>query len=451
MGAIRTILKWGIFIIPILLVLLIAAWAVSRAMYPTEKQREAIAQMEQHPDFHGKNAFALLWTLERDVPDDRLDEVVMEDTRRLSQRPPMPGPDDEEAWQFESLAKAYPDLSPTDDDRRLFCRSRTEDCLSQVREDLDTYVALMDRNRTFLDRINKLHNHDYIQFEFPNRLTTPFPAFQSVFPPGTQYALLFAQGRTQEALAATCREMVTWRRLGKNSDSLLSRMIGVASVTDLNGNMLAHMLAELPIDTPLPGPCDQALAPPTVDDISICNAMRGEFGVVASTYRDLSASFDEADFFQRFTSAVIFDAETSLGMTVDNFRSLCSQSEREYLATDRRESLESSIGWSFACIGNPLGCNFFRIPPNYSSYRHRLQDYGVKLRVLGTLAWMRSNATEETSPAELLAARPNEFKSPARDIEFGPDGRTLQISLYEERRGEYWSVPLPPALYSRSK
>ena len=200
---------------------------------------------------------------------------------------------------------------------------------------------------------------------------------------------------------------------GKNSDSLLSRMIGVASVTDLNGNMLAHMLAELPIDTPLPGPCDQALAPPTVDDISICNAMRGEFGVVASTYRDLSASFDEADFFQRFTSAVIFDAETSLGMTVDNFRSLCSQSEREYLATDRRESLESSIGWSFACIGNPLGCNFFRIPPNYSSYRHRLQDYGVKLRVLGTLAWMRSNATEETSPAELLAARPNEFKSPA--------------------------------------
>lgn len=98
-----------------------------------------------------------------------------------------------------------------------------------------------------------------------------------------------------------------------------------------------------------------------------------------------------------------------------------------------------------------MGCSFFSYPPIYSSYRHRLQDYDAKLRVLGTLAWMRSDVTEEASSAELLATRPDEFKSPARDIGFGPDGRTLQVTLYDERRGEYWSVPLPPALYSRSK
>jgi len=228
-----------------------------------------------------------------------MEAVMAEDVRRFSDQSTVPAdPEDTGHWSFESAAEDYPDLRPSDDDRRMFCRSRNESCLSQVREDPQAHTALIDRNRTLLDRIDRLHEHDHLQSEFP-------------------------------------------------------------------------------------------------------------------------------------------------------YRSFCSSPERERLRADRRElpAPEHQGMLRLACVGNPAGCMMNSLAwSSYGSYRHRLQDYGAKLRVLGTLAWMRRNAGDGRTSSELLAARPNELKSPARDIEFGPDGRTLRVPLYETARGKHWSVPLPPAL-----
>lgn len=88
MGTLGKFLKWGFLSGLGLLLVLIAAWAVSRAMYPTDSQRDAMARLEQPPDHAGENAFALLWTLDRAISDGELQTVMAKDIRRYTEKPP---------------------------------------------------------------------------------------------------------------------------------------------------------------------------------------------------------------------------------------------------------------------------------------------------------------------------------------------------------------------------
>lgn len=451
MGALQKTLKWGFLFILALLVLLIAAWAISRAMYPSKTQREAIAVMEQPLGYAGDNAFPLLWTIDHDVPAGKIDSVMASDAEWLARLPLFPDAGDEQAWQFESAASDYPGLSPSPADRSLFCTTGNESCLDRVRGDLEAYTALIDRHEKLLDRIERLHEFDYVQSDFPYRPAAPIPAYQNVFLPRTRHAVRFVEGQTRQALAATCRDITTWRRLGANTDRLITRMIGIANATDQNGYMLASMLAEIPADQPLPEPCDQALAPPEVNELSICSALHGEFDLNVTVMRHLPEFAANNGPFEALIWAALYDAETTLGMIAHSLQPMCSQAERERLRADQRPASPATAPARrshFACLGNPIGCMLDSISaPAFISYQQRLQDYGAKLRVLGTLAWMRHHADDGLSPAELLAARPDEFTSPQRDIEFGPDGKTLRVPLYDTSQSEYWSIPLPSALH----
>lgn len=451
MNGFRRPLKWGFFSTMVLLVALVAAWAVSRAVYPTGEQRNAMAEMERSPDHGGENAFALLWTLDRDVPHDELDAVMSEDARRYAEKPPLSDSGDGEIRTVESAAEGYADLSPTPEDRDLFCASRNENCLERVREDLDAFVELVERNRKLLDRVERLHEYDHVHTLLPYRMDTPLPTYQSASLLRTRHAVRFARGETQEAIADTCRTIATWRRLGAFSDTLITRLVGAAYATRLYGQTLANMLSERPVDEPLPEACDDALAPPTLEDLSICNAVRGEYGMMVNATREFPQSVGENAYMDRLAWALLFDEEATLGMSAQALRTVCDQSERERLRTDRHQVPEAAHQdiWRFACIGNFIGCSMNAMArPGYDDYRLRLQDYGMKLRVLASLAWMWRHIDEERSPAELLAARPDELKSPAREITLGPDGTTLRIPLYDTARGEHWSIPLPPALHA---
>ncbi len=450
MNRLKTVLKWSVLFILALLVLLIAAWLVSRIMYPDEAQRKALARMGQPLGYAGDNAFPLLWTIERDVPAGKMNSVMASDAQQLARLPLFPDAGDEQAWQFESAASDYPDLSPSAADRGLFCTAGNESCLDRVRSDPEAYTALIDRHEKLLDRIERLHEFDYVQSDFPYRPVAPIPAYQSVFHPGTRHAVRFVQGQTRQALAATCRDIATWRRLGANTDRLITRMIGIANATDHSGQMLASMLAEIPADQPLPQPCHQALAAPEVDELSLCSALHGEFDLNVTTMRRLPESAANDGPFEALAWAAFYDAETTLGMIAQGLEPMCSQAERDRLRADLPPPADAApVTSRFACLGNPIGCMLDSISaPAFAGYRQRLLDYGAKLRVLGTLAWMRRHAGDGRSPAELLAARPEDLTSPQREIEFGPDGKTLRVALYETRRGEYWTIPLPPELHA---
>src|SRR3546814_14770872 len=93
----------------------------------------------------------------------------------------------------------------------------------------------------------------------------------------TRAAQAYASGKVDEGLAGACAGVRTWRTLGTDADSLIVKMLGIGLATDGYGRLLAQMLAELPAGHPLPVACETALAPVSVDELSICETMRGAY------------------------------------------------------------------------------------------------------------------------------------------------------------------------------
>jgi hypothetical protein len=449
MGKFKAFLKWSSLFGIAMVLVLAAAGTLSRAFYPTEAQREAIARMAQQPEYDGKNAFALLWTLERDVPEEELSAVMAEEIRRFTGQAAAADDDGNALADIVSAAEAYPDLSPGREDRNLFCDPIDEDCLSQVRGNLDTYADLVDRNEKLLDRIERLHEYDFLRSPFPHEMRPVLLPFRTTTFLQTRRAVQFASGQEEHAVAATCRDIATWRRLGSRSDNLVARSVAMAYATEQSGRALAQMLAEWPLERPLPVPCREALAAPALAELSLCNTLRGEFAAAARSTRELNESVDRGSLIDRMLNTVVFDAEATVGLLAETAAEFCGDNEWAPSRADRGripEPAQPSL-LRFACIGNPAGCITHSISrPDYSAYWSRLQDYSARLRVLGSLAWMRRQADEGRSAPELLAARPEALRSPTHEIEFGPDGNTLRIPPHGSAGIDYWSIPLPPSL-----
>ena len=165
-----TMRKWtnrlGLAVLALLAIMAVL-WAVSRALYPTEAQRDALAVMQLPAPPEGENAFAALWTLDRAVPPKAMQQVIETDAARIAGLPQFPDRDNAGAFEFDSAAEQYPDLAPSPEDRDLFCNHERDDCLDKVAADIPTYRALVERNRELLDRIDALADYDYVRQQLP--------------------------------------------------------------------------------------------------------------------------------------------------------------------------------------------------------------------------------------------------------------------------------------------
>lgn len=459
MRKLLTIGKWLLIVLLVLLLVASALWTLSRALHPTEAQRQAMVVMERWPDFEGENAFALLWTLNRAVPDDQLEAVMAEDVRAQATQPWKP-PEENAGYELPtsedvaSAAAAYRNLKPSDEDRARFCPSREGGCLQRVRDDPEGYAALMERHAALLERLEQVQAYGYVRSPFPLGIYSPRPSYANVTLLRTRHAVQFVNGEPWEAVAAACRELLAWRRLAPRADTLIVRMLGDALSSRELGWLLADMLAELPVDAPLPGPCAAALAPPTAVDLSLCNAMRGEYAVNADLVRNTYRA-SEASALVRLPGRAIFDPDSSLGLRAEGFLTFCDAVNDEESVRARREALQQERYnlWRFECFANQMGCTLeaLSLLP-YGDYEERVHDHGARLRALGTLAWMRAQAGQGLSPEALLAARPAELNDATDAMAYGPDGTTLRIALRSVRRGEtHWSIPLPRALHAGAR
>lgn len=429
--------------------LLAALWGISRALYPTDQQLEALAVMQLPEPPEGLNAFAALWTLDRGVPPNEMRQVIEQDAARIAELPQFPDPDDAEAAEFVSASEQYPDLAPSPDDRDLFCRPQRENCLEKVDRDPSTYRALVERNQELLDRIDALADYDFVRQQLPWNMNASLLAPDNAGLTTTRHALLFVEGRVDEALAESCRGISTWRKLGASGDTLILRLLSNLYAVHYHGALLGEMLSKITADHPLPPECEHALAPPPAQELSLCTAMRGEYELITETTGPMLEDLNGRSWWSSLMIFLLYDAEATAAARAQNLAPICGEREIERIATDKPEVEQSEAPGTrrFACLGNLSGCVMSLIPaPAYRSYRIRMQDFGARVKLLATLAWLRENANEFRQLEPLLARRPEALTSPTRDIVVGDDGASLQIGMFDDTRGSTWSVPLPATL-----
>lgn len=449
MKRIMQILRKTGFVLLVLFALTLLLVAVSRLTTPGAEQREAVAVMQGDDLPEGPDAFGLLWTLDRDVPFDEIDAVVRADAERVADWPDIWEPGEAPWEETEYRRDAYPDLSPSPDDRGLFCRTDGETtCLAQVRAAPEATAQAVARNSRLLERIRRLRDTEVLRNAMPSHLTAPVPGFSDGILPMTAHALAFVRGDEDEAVAETCRDLAAWRRLALNSDTLIGTMVGIAYAGCGYGEFLAEMLAEWPVDRPLPVACEASLAPPSDEDLRLCNALRGEFRVQQGMYAQTGVIMKADSWPGRIIATLIYDPESNVALAAEQLVPYCTADRAGHPEHDWLDS-RSEVFLRWDCVGNFMGCAMTSLASGvYGDYADRMLDFDARLGQLRALAWMRDQAGTGARADILIDRLPPELRDADQPIELAPDGRGLRVALLDDRRGDWAEIPLPPALWS---
>ncbi len=423
---------------------------LSRLTTPSSEQRAAVELMQRDELPNGPDAFGLLWTLDRDVPFDEIDAVVRADAAQIAAWPdvlePGEAPSNDTAWRRDE----YPDLSLSREDRALFCGTHGEStCLEQVRAAPEATAQAVERNARLLERIRGLRDAEVLRYAFPPNLMAPMPNFQDGILPMTAHALAFVQGNEDEAMAETCRDLATWRRLALNTELIIGAMVGVSYAGRGYGQLLAEMLSEWPADRPLPPACDAALAPVADEDLRLCDTARGEFRFQERLYEQSAVIMEGDSMMSGMQAKLFFDPESTVALAAEQIAPYCTAERPGRPDHDWADS-RSEILLRWVCVGNPIGCILTGIAHGnvYGDYADRMLDFDARLRQLRTLAWMREQAVDGARADALIERLPPELQDVDQPIEVAPDGRGLRVRLIDTRRGDWAEIPLPPALFS---
>lgn len=422
-----------------LMVLATLLYVVSRA-WPIPKQEvEALARIEARPVLEGRNGFAALWSLAHDIDTSQAEALLAEEARRMAAAPLVRG--ESEPQTNVSVLLRFPMLPTVPEKADAFCGMHEAACLAKVRSDPAVYASVAEVQQRAAAKVAALDAYDYFLNPLPPRMDAALPPYQALTRDLTLHAQRFSVGDVDVALEGVCRDASLSRKLIASGDSLIASMVG-AALQKGSAALFVDMLSELPLDHPLPAICQQAFR---VDDMhvkAICPTLRAEGRWSTDAYRAITRG-DERE---KLLTSLFLDVDKTVARGTRNFEWYCGKETGAAIAQDLPLPLAAPLSrLSFSCIANAIGCTLVSIQaPAYADYALRLQDVGMRQKAVGTWLWLRAEAANDTRPlAERLRARPEPFKSAAREITF--DGDMLNVPMYERRPGQggTWQLPVP--------
>lgn len=442
-------LKWIFGGSGLLLLAIALVWGVSKLVGASRAERAALATMSQPLKFDGRNAYAAIWLVDHPVPAAKQHALLAEDVRRFSATPLPDGERKLDTTGFSTIAaQRYPSDAPAPDVRERLCKNR-EDCLAKVRGDLAGYDKLLASHAAWFKRAVAATQGDHLQNPFPPRMDMPLPRFASAFAPATLFALRFAQGERESAMAGTCRGLSDWRRLGANSDMLVGWAVAHGYGAMGYGRLLAQMLAETPNNEPLPAECTAAMAVPRAEEIPMCNAMRGEFKFISQGAGLLMQAQEQKNNIQY---NIFYDDEMARAAHAVPFSAFCSaQADAAFKADQPLTSIAPPGLYRLQCVSNAIGCILSQIAgPNYTTYELRHRDALAMKRTLAALAWWRAQPDATNDPVATLQKLPPEFRSAAHPLRLNTEQVALLMPALNGERKDI-TLPLPGTRVTASR
>jgi len=438
-------------------VVLLASW-----LWPVPAvQKRALAALEAPQERPGSNAYATLALLgvEGLTPEQRQARVdaharaferwyVAEYVPRFNAI--SMGTMDEEAVALPppllAAGEAPPVASPV-----LCSFGQAAECLERVRRQPQAVASALVPQAAVLAQMDEMAVHGHYHSPLTQGEMTPWPAMGPLQVPLGAHALAHVRGDSPRALAGLCRDAGSGRMLMAHGDNLLTTMVGSAMLV-ANEALFAAVLAELPLDAPLPAACATAFAPLSPDEAGICNGMRGEFAM----QRGLATLMDRKIQDTQRLGVLFYSGRKTLARTAETLGDACLPEARQAIAEDRRLPAPPArvlAWWRPECLVNSIGCILGNIAaPAYGGYANRQQDTAAQVRLLGAVLWLREHAARDaaTPLAERLDGLPAELRSAHRPITVSADGTALETPSYTRRDDmEMLRVPLPQAMLAR--
>ena len=434
--------------------ILVLVMVASRLWPASAQQKQARAALEQPVDWPGENAWALLETLNHDGLDMAQRQALVDERARRFV-----------LWTEDDLASSPNDMPLTglpagtvtripqppvlggeavtwENSEALCSSGQAADCLGKVRQAPAAVAAELANRQALLQRVAQLADYGHVRTPYMADVSMPYlHTLGRLFDPLAAHALAHVQGDSVQAMEGLCRDMGTARMLLARSDSLINAMVGSA-LLQANGQLLAQVLAELPVGQALPTACAAAAAPLPPQDQGLCLAMRGEYAMsraaISDSYQHEMASTPG--------SSWLLNVDKSLYRSAAYLGQGCLPPVQEQLAQDQPvvpDTRGRSL-WKMECPANAIGCILTGIAgPAYGSYHHRVQDTAAQQRLLAALVWLRQQpGLTAADIARHLQQLPPELVSARRPIILSTDGRALQVQPRYDRKGAEADTPL---------
>ena len=429
-----------------LLVLFLLNVGVHRLLGPSDAQKQALAKLAEvnSRPAKGDNAFALLWLMRYDVADTQIETIAADDVRRAQAMIA-------EGKDLNALIPVDRPLLPEPSGNEpALCETGDDGCLARVQANPEATRALLARFPRSLQRARTLEAKDSYRNELPLAIGTTIPE------PGqaqrlrlSDLALAWQDGQRAEALAGTCRNIASWRRLRYGNNSLIVSMLGIAYM-DSGIRLFGDMLSELPPDQALPADCKTAFAPIAVEDVSICAEMAGESLLSADTLSRVGGAEDSGSdsFGKRLLSdalmPLLFDRQQTLAWSAEEISdNYCGDEAKQQALQDQLiDHSHASPPW-LECAANMVGCVLNDIAmPAFVDYPTRLLDSAAHLRLGATLIWLRESGTDPATIASRFAERPASLRSGERASDLADDKRSISVDNLYQQRVKRFSLPL---------
>lgn len=397
---------------------------------PSTSERAAAVALLQQPNQRAvgeHDGFARLWSWQHEVPEAELQAVLAADSQQF-QRHIDSGADG--APRFDAR-KPYRELGY---DAQALCPPAPASCLEHVRAAPEASAAALTDQAPLLQRLQGMHQADHIRYGFTAAMDSPLPPLQGIAAlTATANAQAFASGQVEDAVAASCRDLATWRRLRSRTDALVVDMVGIA-IAAQHAQLLAEMLAELPPQQALPVDCELALAPPSAGELDQCDDWRGEYRLMQNAVRDhlpRSAASEGS----RLPGAVVklaVNERATLERLALPLAALCGASI---------DPVAAGPGW-MDWVFDPFGTQLGEIAqPDFGQYRARAEDFLQLLQGLRLARWLGTQA----DPAAAFAARPADYRGFDQGLQLADDGSAVLLHWRAPPRSSApadWALPI---------
>jgi hypothetical protein len=427
----------------LLLGLWLAAWFIRHRVVAPEVRAEAVRLLSRpNPPVRGRDGTDDWWTLARDVPRAERPAVAAAHRATLYAREDLvlAGQGQQASRLVDPLTR-YPRL-PDYGQGRWQCDPKITGCLRHVREDKALADGVLRDHAAMIERQREFAGFDGVRIgRIPRN-----KADQPKLAPGrrlmhTALAARFARGDHQGAIAATCRDLAGWRRIGADND-FEPMGATAARVVRYDLGLLAEMLLELPADHVLPTECASALAPPTDAEFSICPAMRSEF-------QDYRAWIDRpdpgADWRDRRPA---IDPDRFVSVDAPRYARYCDPRMLAAARADRSATQvpEATVGCGFAEWVTHFPTCWIAVSDDrkwvdgFDAYVDWRTDQAASIALMRTWLWLRKQSDNPHDWWALLDQRP-----PSLGLRREPDmgAGKLVIDLLDTSRFRIFGLPLP--------
>jgi hypothetical protein len=401
---------------------------------PAPGDAESAAALHAARDSVGgrRNAFALLYSFARDVPESQWESVAAADAETYRR--------ERHHADLTLSVDAFPAYPGLAGDHPGVCNAWVPDCLPRVRAHLAELRPLVAVGAAQLARGDRLGEYDHYRYGMWMRYDSPLGIGMGNYFPllFTSVAIDHLDGRTDQALGRLCGAATAWRRLRGNTDMLIVDMLGVAALAGAS-RLYAEIAADLPGG--VEPPCDEVFAPLADREFNQCAVFGNEFAMIENSMNDVVATTLANDSTRSWFEGQVIDLTVNrahaLRLAARALGRYCQPIHRERIAARSTTPLPETRGCSvFDHLVDPVGCHIAGTEvPAYDDYYTRVLDLDGRLRLL-QLA-LRLGAAAD--PAAAFDARPPELDSPIHAFAHDRAEALVRMRPIDQKRGETWA------------